>query len=322
MTNRLSREKSAAARNGFFDLQVNGFAGVDFQQLRLSARDLSRAVESLISHRTDRILLTLITDWIGSLCRKLERVEAIRRRSPRISSVVAGYHIEGPYLLARRGFSGAHDPRLMRPPSIPEFERLWSASGGNIRLMTLAPELPGAPEFIRHLVSRGVRASAGHTDASDRAIDEAIASGLSLCTHLGNGVPLSLNRHDNVIQRLLARDELFAAFIPDGIHLPPFVLRNLVRAKPPARVLLTSDCMAAAGAPPGRYTLGKMATYVREDGVVRQPGQARYFAGSALTMDAAAVNAQRMLGWTASQAFAACSGRVAKFLGLPAASTG
>jgi N-acetylglucosamine-6-phosphate deacetylase len=311
--------KPTGAERGFFDLQVNGFAGIDFQQEQLSARELSRAIESLLFHRTDRILLTLITDRIGSLCRKLERIEAIRARNPRISSVVAGYHIEGPYLLARKGFSGAHDARLMHPPSVPEFERLWSASAGNIRLMTLAPELPGSPEFIRHLVSLGVRVAAGHTDASDLAIDEAIAAGLSLCTHLGNGVPRNLDRHHNVIQRLLARDELFASFIPDGIHLPPFVLRNLVRAKPPGRVLFTSDCMAAAGAPPGRYTLGKTVTHVGEDGIVRQPGRPGYFAGSSLTMDTAAVNVERMLGWTAPQALAACSGRVAGFLGLPSA---
>jgi N-acetylglucosamine-6-phosphate deacetylase len=319
MTTRQSQGKAAGAKGGYFDLQVNGFAGIDFQRGRLSARELSRAVDRLLSHRTNRILLTLITDRIDSLCRKLERVEAIRARNPRIASVVAGYHIEGPYLLARDGFSGAHDARLMRRPIIREFERLWDASGGNIRLVTLAPELPGSPEFIRHIVSRGVRASAGHTDASDRDIDEAIAAGLSLCTHLGNGVPRTLDRHDNVIQRLLARDELFASFIPDGIHLPPGVLRNMVRAKPPGRVLFTSDCMSAAGAPPGRYTLGRTVTQVGEDGVVRQPGRAGYFAGSSLTMDAAAANVQRVLGWTASQANDACSGRVAGFLGLPAA---
>jgi N-acetylglucosamine-6-phosphate deacetylase len=302
--------------DGFFDLQVNGFAGVDFQQDGLGARDLSRAVEALLRHRTDRILLTLITDRIDRLCARLERVEAARRRNPRIAATVVGYHIEGPYLLPQRGYSGAHDARLMRPPSIREFDRLWEASAGNIRLVTVAPELPGSAEFIRHLVSRGVRASVGHSNADERAIDEAIRAGLSLCTHLGNGVPQRIHRHDNVIQRLLARDELYAAFIPDGIHLPPFVLRNFVRAKPMDRVLFTTDCMAAAGAPPGRYRLGKLVTQVGADGIVRQPGEKRYFAGSSLTMDAAARNVERMVGWTRAQADAACSRRVAKFLGF------
>lgn len=302
--------------DGFFDLQVNGFAGVDFQQDDLGARDLSRAVDALLSHRTDRILLTLITDGIDRLCAKLERIEAVRRRNPRIAATVAGYHIEGPYMLPQRGYSGAHDARLMRPPSIREFDRLWEASAGNIRLVTLAPELPGSPEFIRHLVSRRVRVSVGHSNADERSIDEAIRAGLSLCTHLGNGVPQKIHRHDNVIQRLLARDELYAAFIPDGIHLPPFVLRNFVRAKPMDRVLFTTDCMAAAGAPPGKYRLGRMAMQVGADGIVRQPGEKRSFAGSSLTMDAAARNVQHMVGWTRAHAASACSQRVAKFLGF------
>ncbi len=308
--------RASEGTRGFFDLQVNGFAGVDFQRNDIRAPDMTRAVEALRSRRTSRILLTLITDRIDRLCAKLQRVERIRRRHPSVAATVVGYHIEGPYLLSRRGFSGAHDGRLMRPPDIGEFERLWDASGGNIRLMTVAPELPGSPEFIRHAVARGVRVAIGHSDADDRAIDEAIAAGLSLCTHLGNGVPQRLHRHDNVVQRLLARDELYAAFIPDGIHLPPFVLRNLVRAKPADRVLFTTDGMSAAGAPPGRYRLGGLVTQVGEDGVVRLPGQPRYFAGSSLTMDAAARNVQDMLGWSRAQAVSACSHRVAKYLGF------
>lgn len=301
---------------GLFDLQVNGFAGVDFQQADLDGPGLSRAVAALRSHGTERILLTLITDRIDGLCRKLAHIERFRRRNPTIAATVAGYHVEGPHLLARRGFSGAHDASLMHPPRIAEFERLWDASGGNIRLVTIAPELDGSAEFIRHLSARGVRVAIGHSNADDEEIDEAISAGLSLCTHLGNGVPHLLHRHDNIVQRLLARDELYAAFIPDGIHLPPYVLRNLVRAKPADKVLFTTDCMSAAGAPPGRYRLGKMEAVVAEDGVVRQPGQPRYFAGSSLTMDKAVDNVQRMVGWSKAQAVAACSRRVAAYLGL------
>jgi N-acetylglucosamine-6-phosphate deacetylase len=156
----------------------------------------------------------------------------------------------------------------------------------------------------------------GHSNASADQIDAAIAAGLSLCTHLGNGVPLQLDRHDNIIQRLLARDELHAAFIPDGLHLPPNVLRNFVRAKPRGMVLFTTDGMAAAGAPPGRYRLGNLITEADARGVVRQPGEKRYFAGSSLTMDAAIGNVAAMVGWTPDQALAACSSRVARYLGF------
>jgi N-acetylglucosamine-6-phosphate deacetylase len=311
-----SKTRHLDAGEGFFDLQVNGFAGVDFQQRSIPSRELCLATESLLAHGTDRILLTLITDRIDRLCTKLSHVEKTRRRNARISSVIVGYHLEGPHLLAKRGFSGAHDPLLMRPPSIAGFERLWNASGGNIRLITLAPELEGSPEFIRHVVSQGVRVSIGHSDANEQQIDEAIKAGLSLCTHLGNGVPLRVDRHRNVMQRLLARDDLYAAFIPDGIHLPANVLKNFVRAKPPGRVLFTTDCMAAAGAPPGRYRLGKLLTQVGADGIVRQPGESRYFAGSSLTMDAAFDNVRSILGWSAAKTKEACGSRVAKYLGF------
>jgi N-acetylglucosamine-6-phosphate deacetylase len=199
-----------------------------------------------------------------------------------------------------------------------EWKRLWAASGENVRLVTLAPELRGSPEFIRELVRRGVRVAVGHSNVGDAALDDAIAAGLSLCTHLGNGVPQLLHRHDNVMQRLLARDELYATFIPDGIHLPWNVLRNFVRAKPKAKVLFTTDCMSAAGAPPGRYRLAGMELEVGKDRVVRQPGHARSFAGSALTLDEAVTNLETHLGWTHEAATAACGARVARFLGFKA----
>lgn len=304
------------SRPAFFDLQANGFAGVDYQDPNLTLEELERSLRALHLHRTPRILLTLITDRVDSLCAKLARIEGFRQQSPLVAGTIAGYHLEGPYLRPEPGFQGAHPPEIMKAPDIREFERCCDAAGGRVRLITLAPEWPGSPEFIRHATGRGVRIAIGHSDADDRSIDDAIAAGLTLCTHLGNGVPMQLHRHNNIVQRLLARDELHAVFIPDGIHVPPGVLRNFVRAKPPGKVLFTTDCMAAAGAPVGRYRIGGVETEVGADRVVRQPGKEN-FAGSALTMDVAAGNVQRFLGWSAAEAEAACSDRVAEALGLP-----
>jgi N-acetylglucosamine-6-phosphate deacetylase len=297
-------------------LQVNGFAGVDFQQADLRHEDLLRAVHALHARHTKRILLTLVTDTVDRLCEQLARIERYRAADPLLAATIVGYHLEGPYLLPEPGFHGAHDPRLMRRPDRAEFERLWKASQANIRLMTLAPELPGSAGFIQHLVERGIRVAIGHSNADERAIDEAIAAGLTLCTHLGNAVPQQLHRHQNVIQRLLARDELYASFIPDGIHLPPGTFKNFVRAKPMDRVLFTTDCMAAAASPPGRYTIGSLLTEVGDDGIVRLPGGEGSFAGSSLTMDAAVRNVQVMAGWSETNAAAACSWRVAQYLGF------
>lgn len=299
----------------FFDLQVNGFAGVDFQDAALSQGELRRAVDALQRHRTGGILLTLITDRVEALAAKLAQVERHRAADPVIAAMVAGYHLEGPHMSALPGYHGAHPRELMTAPDRAAFDRLQAAAGGNIRLVTLAPELPGSPEYIRHVTGAGVRVAIGHSAASDAEIEAAIAAGLTLCTHLGNGVPLELPRHDNIIQRLLARDELTAVFIPDGLHIPPSVLRNFVRAKPSGKVLFTTDCMAAAGAGPGRYRIGRLEIEVGADGVVREPGQ-RNFAGSSLTMDRAAANAAEWLGWPETDVAAACGKRVRAALGL------
>ena len=299
----------------FFDHQVNGFAGVDFQQPALTAAELDHALSALRARGT-RILLTLITAPIAQLERQFARIESLLRESA-FAEVVAGYHLEGPYLSPLPGFHGAHPAELMKAPDLREFDRLQAAAGGRLRLVTLAPEWPGSASFIRELTSRGICTSIGHSDADNAAIDAAIEAGLRLCTHLGNGVPGQLPRHDNVMQRLLARDELVAAFIPDGIHLPPPVLKNFVRAKPRDRVIFTTDCMAAAGAGPGSYSIGRLTVEVGEDGVVREPGKSN-FAGSSLTMDRACANVQRYLGWSAGEATAACGERAAAAVGLRA----
>lgn len=301
--------------HAYFDLQVNGFAGVDFQRPGLTAEAMERVVAALAAHGTTRMLVTLITETIDAMAGQLAEVERLCAASPAVGAMIAGYHLEGPYLLPEPGYHGAHDPRKMKRPDCREFDRLWTAAGGRVRLITLAPEWPGSAEYIRHVVAHGVRVSIGHSNADDRAIDAATAAGLTLCTHVGNGTPMLLPRHDNIIQRMLARDELTAVFIPDGIHVPPAVLRNFVRAKPRGKVLFTTDCMAAAGAPPGRYTIGRLEAEVGADGVVREPGKPN-FAGSALTMDRAAENVQRFLGWTEAEARDACGAGVARALGL------
>lgn len=307
---------SDAPYTGFFDLQVNGFAGVDFQQPDISHAALTQAVDGLLKHQTDRILFTLITDRIDSLCTKLANIEKLRAADPKIARMIVGYHIEGPYMSPKPGYHGAHDPALMKAPDVAEFERLQEAANGRIRLITLAPEQPNSPEFIHHITSRGVVASIGHSEADDKQIDEAIAAGLTMCTHLGNGIPVEMHRHDNVMQRLLARDELYACFIHDGIHIPPRVLKNFVRAKPPGKVIFTTDCMAAGGAGPGRYQLDRFIVEVGEDRVVREPGK-RNFAGSSLAMDEGAENLRCFLGWNEAEIHEACGPRVARSLGLP-----
>jgi N-acetylglucosamine-6-phosphate deacetylase len=268
-----------------FDFQVNGFAGVDFQSDALTGAELRHAVEALREHDTAAIFLTLVTEEIERLCARFARIEAMCAADPSIAAMIAGYHLEGPWMSPEPGYRGAHPPGPMQAPNEAAYRRLQAAAGGRIRLVTLAPEWPGSADFIAMIAAEGIHVSLGHTTATDAQIDSAVAAGARFCTHLGNGVPLMLPRHDNVVQRLLARDELTACFIPDGIHLPPFVLRNFVRAKPAGKVLFTTDCMTAAGAGPGPYTIAGMTIEVGADGIARQPGGGGLLAGSTLTPD-------------------------------------
>ena len=302
-------------KTSLLDIQVNGFAGMDFQQPDLSVADVRRAVDGLALHETLRFFPTLITDRIELLCAKLENFERIRSADARVGEAVCGYHIEGPWLSPEPGYSGAHDQNYMGLPNVADFERLLEASAGNIRLLTLAPELPGSVEVIRHAVRAGVQVSLGHTNASSGDIDAAIAAGARFCTHLGNGVPAQMHRHENVTQRLLSRDDLTAFFIPDGIHLPPFVLKNLFRAKPHGRGLFTTDCMAAAGAPPGRYRIAHHELEVGDDRVVRSPGTS-CFAGSALAPDEGVQNICRWLGLDDGEARRLFSTEIAGAFGI------
>ena len=283
--------------NSLFDFQVNGFGGVDFQRDDLTVAQFEHAVAVLRRHGTAGIFATLITDEIAALCRRFTAFEKLCSAAPASATAILGYHLEGPWLSPEPGYRGAHPPGPMRAPTLADFERLQAAAGGRIRLITLAPEWPGSADFIAAVTRAGVEVSLGHTDANDAQIDDAIRAGARFCTHLGNGCPLQLHRHDNIVQRLLARDELIACFIPDGVHLPRAVLKNFVRAKPAGRVLFTTDAMAGAGAPPGRFTIGPHEIDVGADGVARQPG-AQNFAGSTLTPDLGVRNVAEWLGIT------------------------
>jgi N-acetylglucosamine-6-phosphate deacetylase len=267
-----------------FDFQVNGFGGVDFQRDDLTAAQLRHSVDTLRGHGVTGIFATLITDEIDRLCRRLEAFERFCAADAAVRAMIAGYHVEGPWLNPERGYCGAHPPGPMHAPNVAEFERLQAAAGGRVKLITLAPEWAGSAEVIAHATAKNVHISLGHTNAGDAEIDEAIRAGARFCTHLGNGCPAMLPRHDNIVQRLLARDELTACFIPDGVHLPDFTLRNFVRAKPAGRVLFTTDAMAGAGAAPGRYTLGELEVLIGDDRIARHP-ENNTFAGSTLTPD-------------------------------------
>jgi N-acetylglucosamine-6-phosphate deacetylase len=297
---------------GLFDLQVNGFAGVDFGDPALTSERLLQAVAALQKTGVTRLLPTLITS-------SLETFAACARTIARTShSAIAGIHMEGPYLSPEDGPRGAHARAFVRAADVDDFRRRQEAADGRIRLLTVAPEAPGVLKVVEHAVGSGVRVAIGHTGATPAQIAEAVNAGATLSTHLGNGCAQVLPRHPNVIWEQLADDRLMASFIVDGHHLPPTTVKAMIRAKTPGRSILVTDAIAAAGMPPGRYTLGGQEVELSPAGRVAAPG-APNLAGSALRLDAAIGNTVRFTGLPLEEVVPMASTRPAACVGVPTA---
>jgi N-acetylglucosamine-6-phosphate deacetylase len=291
---------------GFVDLQCNGFAGVDFNRPETTPEQICTAIRAMWRTGCTRVLPTVITAAPERLEHLLRTLVAARKLDAEVRRSVPGFHLEGPFISPLEGARGAHPREHVRPCDGKLWQRLQRAAEGLIRLVTLAPEAGGALAFIRRLRRENILVALGHTLASRAQISAACAAGAQLSTHLGNGCPQMLHRHENPVLAQLGEDQLTATFIADGIHLPPDVLRSFIRAKTPARSILVSDAMAAAGAPPGRYTIGDLLVEVGRDRVVRQPSSPN-FAGSALTMDAAIRNATACGALTLREAWRAAA---------------
>ncbi len=213
------------------------------------------------------------------------------------------FHVEGPHISREEGPRGAHPVEHVRPPNFEEFQRWQEAAGGNIRLVTIAPEWEHAPEYIENLVRSGVVASIGHTQASNAQIQAAVAAGATMSTHLGNGALSMMPKTDNCIWAQLAEDRLTASFIVDGIHTPSPYLRAALRAKGTERSVLVTDAVMPAMCLPGPYRLGQVDVELLGNGSVVLRSGTR-LAGSVLRMDQAIGNVVRLAGVTLVDALA------------------
>lgn len=279
-----------------FDLQVNGYAGTDFCADDLALSECRSACDALAADGVDGILATVITDAVERLCAKLARLVRHREADPVVARMIRGFHVEGPFISPQPGYVGAHDPRHVRPANVADMERILDAGAGLVRLVTLAPEHDAGFATTRLLADRGVTVSAGHCDAALDVLRGAIDAGLSMVTHLGNGCPTTLPRHDNVVQRALSlADRLWVCFIPDGAHVPFFALGNYLSVAGLDRSIMVTDAIAAARLGPGRSTISGMEVEVDAYGVARRPGSDN-LAGSTVTMPAVRANLSRHLG--------------------------
>jgi len=299
---------------GLFDLQVNGFAGIDFNAPGLTGEGLAEALERQRATGVTRCLPTLITSSFDRFARNA-RVIA---RSP--DPAVAGIHMEGPYLSPEDGPRGAHPREHVTNATIADFDRRQDAADGRIVLVTLAPEAPGALSLIDRLVKAGVRVAIGHTGGTPQQVEDAISAGATLATHLGNGCAQTLPRHPNFIWTLLAADPVAASFIVDGHHLPAATVKGLIRAKGVDRSILVTDATSAAACGPGRYSIGDVVCESREDGRVSLPGTP-YLAGSSLTLDRAVANTVKFTGMPIDVVLPMASTIPALYLGVQTAGT-
>lgn len=292
---------NSAAVEGYVDLQVNGYAGVDFNADDLAGDDLHRSCQALRAGGVAKVLATIITEDLDAMCRRLARLVELRAADSLATDLIVGIHIEGPFINERDGYRGAHPRDAVRPADVDAMKRLIEAAGGLTRLVTLSPERDLGCRVTRFLAESGVRVSAGHCDPSLDELRAAIDAGLTLFTHLGNGCPPLLPRHDNVIQRALSlSDRLTLCFIADGIHVPLMALHNYLRCAGIDRCAVVSDSMAAAGLGPGRYRLSRWEVMVGDDQAARSP-DGSHLVGAAMPLRSVHRKLREGLGLTEAE---------------------
>jgi len=285
---------------GFIDLQVNGFAGVDYCNPDAPQDEIARSLEVLFSTGVTRLFPTVITGSPEAMLGALRNLARAKRELPH-GRAFEGFHVEGPHISPHDGPRGAHPRRWVRPPDIEEFNRWQGAAEGHVRLVTVSPEWPETPRYIEHLVGEGAVVAIGHLQATHSQIEAAVRAGATLSTHLGNGANWELPRHPNYLWQQLAEDRLAASLIVDGIHLGSDFMNVALRTKGLERSVAITDAVAPAGCEPGPYMLGEVEVTLHAGGRVTLRGSDR-LAGSALRMDRGIENLMRLAGLSLSEA--------------------
>jgi N-acetylglucosamine-6-phosphate deacetylase len=258
----------------YFDLQINGGLGINFTSEQLTIENITTVVRQLAASGVAAFYPTVITssaDTINAACRSLATA---RHSSTELAAAIPGIHLEGPFISGDDGPRGAHPREFVQAVDTGKFARWQEAAEGMIRLVTLAPELPGAMAFIEQLVKQSIVVSIGHSAASPAIIRDAVKAGARLSTHLGNGCARQLPRHENLLWEQLACDALWASIIPDGHHLPWGFVQCIERCKTLDRLIITCDCSPLAGLPAGKYPAWDSTMEVLPEGkiILREQG--------------------------------------------------
>lgn len=290
---------------GFIDLQVNGFAGVDYNDPASSHDAIASSIQKMFTTGVTRFLATIITGSEERITGAIKNLVAAKRKFAAThmpeGEALAGLHIEGPHLSPEDGPRGAHPLEHIRPPNIAEFNRWQEVADAAIRLITISPEWPEAPSYINAVVRQGVVASIGHTKANSDQIKAAVDAGATMSTHLGNAAHATLHKTQNYIWDQLAEERLTASFIVDGIHIPRVFVHSAMRAKGLERSVLVTDAVMPAMCEPGPYKLGQVEVELRANGSVVLRGGDR-LAGSAVRMNQAVAHTVKLASVSLHQA--------------------
>jgi N-acetylglucosamine-6-phosphate deacetylase len=296
---------------GLIDIQINGFGGPDFDDPAMDRARWVAIVNMLLAHGVTTFFPTFCTNSRENFVAALGRYAQLLD-DPVLAHVMPGVHIEGPYISDEDGPRGAHNRQYTRDPSMEEIDAFDRASGGRLRILTLAPERTGAIAVIRELARRGVLVAIGHSAATAEQLDAAVAAGARLSTHLGNGAHTLINRHRNYVYDQLADDRLWASIIPDGHHLPRALLNIMLRAKGLARVVFVSDASGPAGLPPGRYGNRE----VLPNGRMQVADRPEFLSGSTISLDTGVGRAVELAGLTLAQSIDLATIQPAKLMSL------
>jgi len=300
---------------GFFDIHMHGGAGLDL--MRASAAELPRLGRFLASHGVTGYFPTTVAapldetyKALGRLADAIEQAASDTRRNGEVQAHPLGIHLEGPFLSHKR--RGVHPPENLVEPTSKIFDSLWQAARGHVRMLTIAPELPGAMEVISEAAQRGVCVSIGHSDAELPIARDAVAAGARHATHTFNAMRPLDHRDPGIIGEVLSDDRITADLIADGIHVAPPVVKVFLQAKGQDRAVLITDAISATGMPDGRYHLGPIEVDVK-DGKCTSNGS---LAGSVLTMDRAVRNVTQFSNWSLRDAVRAATLNAARAVGM------
>jgi N-acetylglucosamine-6-phosphate deacetylase len=300
---------------GLIDNQINGYANVDFSGNDLTSEKVVTVTKAIWQTGVTSFLPTLITNSHDNLCRNLRILDKACKIDESVNESVPGFHLEGPYISPEEGYRGCHPLKYIRKPDWSEFTQYQNASGGRIIQVTIAPELEGASEFIKHCKDEGIIVAIGHSSASAHQITQAVDNGATLSTHLGNGCANLIHRHKNPIWPQLADDRLTPSLIADGHHLLPEEIKVFYKVKGSDNIILTSDVICLAGMAPGKYVFMETEVILTAEGMLLNE-ELDCLAGASFPLKKGVENIMKFTGCALRDAVKMASGNVARIYRL------